>query len=135
MKYNILSQTDNQSSTSDFEDTENEKLRPSHGRIAVPVIALLVLSSTTLISVLLLLLMFTLRTIPQCSVQDNGWNVTRPYGRENTSRMSLDHQNDNLWSVFEGPPALGLMSKDNPDTAGMISMCVLGRCARHEYGC
>jgi len=121
MKYNILPQRDTQSFTS--EDSEKEQFYPPQRRISVSIVTLLALSSTTLISVLLLLSLFTLRGRSQCSVQqDGGWNVTRPYGRENTSRMSLDHEHDDMWSVFEPIPAFGGMSKDNPDTAGMISM-------------
>ena len=131
--YDLLPQRDTHSPTS--EETEDEKLHPPQKRILVSTVTLLGLTSTTLVSVLLLLLLFTLRGSPQCLLQDHGCNVSRPYGRENTSRTNLDHEYDHMWSIFEGPPAFGLMSKDNPDTAGMISMCVLERWAECTYGC
>ena len=124
MKYNILPQRDTQFLTS--EDSEKEQYHPPQRSVSVPIVTLLALSSTTLISVLLLLSLYTLRGSSQVSVhQDGGWNVTRPYGRANTSRMSLDHAHDDMWSVFEPLPAFGGMYKEDPDTAGMISMYVL----------
>jgi hypothetical protein len=121
MSYKTLSQEDTQSRTA--EDSENEQFHPPQRRISVPIITLLVLSSTAFISVLLLFLQFTASGASrQCLAQDNGWNVTRPYGRENSSRMSLDHEHDDLWSVFEPLPLFGGTSKDNSDTRGAISM-------------
>lgn len=124
MSYEVLSQKDTQSPNT--EDSESEQSHSSQRRISVSILTLLVLSSTTLISVLLLLLLFTTsRASRQCPVQDNGWSVSRPYPGENTSQMSLDHERDHIWSDFEPITGLGLIYKENPDTAGMISMYVL----------
>ncbi|RDW91560.1 hypothetical protein BP5796_02725 [Coleophoma crateriformis] len=127
MSYEILSQKDTQAPTA--EDSENEQFHSSQRRISVSILTLLVLSSTTLISVLLLLLLFaTSRASRQCPVQNNGWSVSRTYPGENTSHMSLDHEYDYMWSDFEPITGFGLIYKENPDTAGMISMFHQAQC-------
>ena len=124
MSYKLLSQKDTQSLAS--ENSENEQSQSSQRRNSVFILTLLVLSSITLIFVLLLLLLFTTsRESRQCPVQDNGWSVSRPYPGLDTSQMSLDHDHDHMWSDFEPITGLGLIYKENPDTAGMISMYVL----------
>jgi hypothetical protein len=122
MKYNILPQKDTQSFTSD--DSEKDHFYSSHRRLSLSTATLLALSSASLVLLVLLLSLSALRDSSKCPVQASGWNVTRPYGRANSSRMSLDHEHDDLWSVFEPLPAFGGMYKENPDTAGMISMYV-----------
>lgn len=133
MKYDVLPQKEAQSPAS--EDFENDQHHPPQRRVSGPIVTQIALSVATLVCVLLFFSVFMLQGRPQCAAQDNGWNVTRPYGRENTSRMSLDHEHDDLWSAFELMPAFGAMSKDNPDTSGMISMYVFGRWPGHADGC
>ena len=123
MKYNVLPQKDTESSNSDdsFEATQT---RPPQRRVSISTIILVVLSSTTLITSFCLLSLLTTRQNSLCPVQDNGRNVVRPYGRENSSRMSVEHGHDHLWDAFSEKKPFGFISKDDPDTAGMISMCV-----------
>lgn len=125
MKFNLIPQKETPPPAS--EDSDDEHFRPPLRRVSTSTATLLALTSTTLISVLLLVSLLTLRGPPQCAVQDNGWNVTRPYGRLNTSRMSLDHEHDDLWELFEPIPVFGGIYKENPDTGGLISMYVSGR--------
>jgi hypothetical protein len=47
------------------------------------------------------------------------------YPGEDMSQMGLGREHDHMWSVFEPIEGFGLIYKENPDTAGMISMCVL----------
>lgn len=44
--------------------------------------------------------------------------------------MGIGREHDRMWSVFEPETNFGLIYKENPDTAGMISMCVSRACVR-----
>lgn len=107
MKYHRLSQRDTQALPAEAAEKEYSYLPV--GRISVSIATLLALSSTTLLLLLLLLALSIFRADPHCSVKDHGFNVTRPYGRANMSRMSLNHEHDDLWNVFEPRPSFGGM--------------------------
>lgn len=110
MGYKVLPQKDIQSPTA--YDSESDHVYPSQRRISISIYTLVGLCSTTLISVLVLLVLFMLRDSHQCVVQDNGWNISARYGR-NESRMSLDHEHDHLWSDFEMTPGFGIIRKSD----------------------
>lgn len=125
MDYEVLLQKDPDRAS--VEDDERQRIYPpqrysSQRRISVSIFTLLGLSSATLISVLLLLVLYMLHGNRQCSVQDSTWKASRAYLGGDMSQMGLDHENDYMWKVFEPETQFGLIYKENPDTAGMISM-------------
>lgn len=125
MGYKRLSESDSQGhAASDFED---DPIFTSKRQVSISIVTLIGLSSTTLISVLTLLVLFLLRESRHSTWQNDGWTFSARF-EQNTSRMSLDHQYDYLWDDWL-TKGLGIISTsetvgDRNDGAVGLSMYV-----------
>ena len=124
MDYESLSQ--NETDHLSVEDTEKDRgyafySRSSRKRLSISIFTLIGLSSITLISVLLLLFSVW-REHRLCGWQGSSWNVSMTYPEQHISQMGLSHEHDHMWNVFDPDTHFGLIYKEHPDTAGMISM-------------
>jgi hypothetical protein len=106
----------------------------SKKKILTSILILVVATLAILISVLVLLLLFTLRDSQSCTVREETWSSSARYG-QNRSRMSLEHKYDHLWDDFliEG---FGVVSTtegvaDSKDSFAGISMYVNSSLIKH----
>lgn len=126
MGYERLSESDSQDRTTS--DPEDDQIFTPKRQVSVSIVTLIGLSSTTLISVLILLLLFLLRENRQCTARDDGWTFSARFV-QNTSRMSLDHEYDYMWNDWL-TKGLGIISTsetvgDKNDGSVGLSMYVL----------
>lgn len=126
MHYKRLSESDSQGHTTPSDAGDDHTLTRKR-QVSVSIITLIGLSSTTLISVLALLLLFLLRESRQCTVKENDQTFSIRFV-QNASRMRLDHEYDYLWNDWL-TKGLGIISTseavgDRKDGSVGLSMYV-----------
>ncbi len=135
MGYESLPQNEIQSLVED--QHRGVHLYGNRKKTSTSILTLILLTTATLLCVLALLLLTTLRGSQVCIAGDETWDQSTRYG-QNRSRMSLDHQYDFLWDdlLIDG---FGVVSTtenlaDNKDSFAGISMYVftLWRLLSHD---